>query len=921
MAALNQAKIIKALEKLTVEATPSNFFFGFLKAFGFANSTIKFLEKNDKSRNIALTDGDYGLAKQIYFRPVAQGADINGVLDELIDCQSLQQHKVRFFITTDFKTIAAYDKRVDDRVEFEWEDLKTNFDFFLPLTGQYEKPVAYSSHPADVKACEKMGRLYDIIKVLNHYDDSNLHSLNVFLTRLLFCFFAEDTGIFRIKSQMTDALASMTAKDGHDLPEFFDQLFAVLDLPDNSVERKNFPATLQAFPYVNGGLFREQIEVPVLNAKARNILLDCGRLVWSEISPVIFGSMFQSVMNPEERHEIGAHYTSEKNIFKVIGPLFLDGLKEEFERICSLKNGSDRKKKLEAFQKKLATLRFLDPACGCGNFLIVAYREIKMLELQVAKELYANKPGTLSIDLSLEENISQVSIDQFYGIELLEFPVEVARVSMWLMEHVVNLRFGEQFGAVFPSIPLKKTPQIVCANALTTDWSTVIDPTELDYIMGNPPFSGALTMTTEQKKEILTVCNEVDKAKSLDYVVGWYFKACHFAEMNKKIEVGFVSTNSICQGEQVAPIWGTLLDKGVFINFAHQTFQWKNDAKKNAGVYCVIVGWGFRERLQKAIFHYQTVNSEPMKTLVRSINGYLMEGNPHIFVNARSKVLSSPLNLVYGNMPRDGGCLIVEAHQYDEILLKAPFLDKYLKKLIGSKELLHNLRRYCFWLTSISLSDSMELPIVGERVRECSAFRAKSKAASTRKMAETAHLFAQRTQPEGISAIVIPRVSSERREYIPMSFIDGDTIVTDLCHIVPHGGLYDFGILESRMHMTWMRTVCGRLESRYRYSRDLCYNTFPWPDATEPQKKVIENLANNVLMIREFYPDMTLADLYDPDKMPEDLRKAHQELDAAVDKLYRRKPFDNDEQRLKHLFGRYEKLVKGEDSSTLYHEE
>lgn len=914
MGALNQAKIIKALEKLTLEATPSNFFFGFLKAFGFANSTIKFLEKNDKSRNIALTDGDYGLAKQIYFRPVAQGADVNAALDELIDCQSLQQHKVRFFITTDFKTIAAYDKRVDDRVEFEWEDLKTNFDFFLPLTGQYEKPVAYSPHPADVKACEKMGRLYDIIKVLNHYDDSNLHSLNVFLTRLLFCFFAEDTGIFRIKSQMTDALASMTAKDGHDLSEFFAQLFAVLDIPKNSEERKKFPATLQAFPYVNGGLFREQIEVPVLNAKARNILLDCGRLVWSEISPVIFGSMFQSVMNPEERHEIGAHYTSEKNIFKVIGPLFLDGLKEEFERICSLKNGSDRKKKLEAFQKKLATLRFLDPACGCGNFLIVAYREIKMLELRVAKELYANKPGTLSIDLSLEEDISQVSIDQFYGIELLEFPVEVARVSMWLMEHVMNLKFGEQFGAVFPSIPLKKTPQIVCANALTTDWSTVIDPTELDYIMGNPPFSGSQTMTKDQKQEVLEVCKSIDNAGTLDYVASWYVKACELMQKNSNISCAFVSTNSISQGRQVAPLWGHIFKSGVLITFAHQTFQWKNDAKQNAGVYCVVIGFSRDQKIKRKLFIYEDIKKNPIEISVNSINAYLSEGESSIFIKESSKSLSAKDELCFGNMPADGGNLIIEKSEFESFQVYPEFYP-YIKRLLGAKELLHCLSRYCLWLVDAP-KDVLDHTLIKERVEACAEVRKKG---SQKKLASKPHLFRDLNNPE--SAIVIPRVSSERREYIPMGFVDKSVIVSDSCQLMPNGTAYDFGILESRMHMTWMRTVCGRLESRYRYSRDLCYNTFPWPDATEPQKKVIENLANNVLMTREFYPDMTLADLYDPDKMPEDLRKAHQELDAAVDKLYRRKPFDNDEQRLKHLFGRYEKLVKGEDSSTLYHEE
>lgn len=913
MAALNQAKIIKALEKLTAEATPQNFFFGFLKAFGFANSTIKKLETNDKSRNIALINGDYGLAKQIYFRPVSSGSSINSSLDELIDHPTLQKHQVRFFITTDFNQIAAYDKRVDDRVEFEWEDLKTNFDFFLPLTGQYEKPVAYSSHPADVKACEKMGRLYDIIKVLNQYDDSNLHSLNVFLTRLLFCFFAEDTGIFPIKSQMTNALASMTAKDGHDLPEFFSQLFTVLDLPEQSEERRAFSATLQAFPYVNGGLFREKLEIPVLNAKARNILLDCGRLTWSEISPVIFGSMFQSVMNPEERHEIGAHYTSEKNIFKVISPLFLDDLKEEFERIVALKTASDRKKKLQAFQSKLSGLKFLDPACGCGNFLIVAYREIKLLELEVAKELYATQPGTLSIDLSLDENISQVSIDQFYGIELLEFPVEVARVSMWLMEHVMNLKFGEQFGAVFPSIPLKKAPQIVCANALTTDWTSVVNPHELDYIMGNPPFSGSQTMSKAQKTEVLDVCKDIELAGTLDYVAAWYVKASDVISMNPLVECGFVSTNSICQGRQVAPLWGYIFENGHSITFAHQTFQWKNEAKGNAGVFCVIIGFTKKQTTKKKLFVYESIKADPIEITVDSINGYLCEGDSSTFLKESGKALSADKDICFGNMAADGGNLIIEKSEMDEFNAY-PSLRPYIKNLLGAKEMLHCLPRFCLWLVGAP-KEVLDIPLVKQRIEACKAVREKG---SQKKLAKTPHLFRELINPK--TAIVVPSVSSERREYIPMNFVGDDTIVTT-CHVVPNGTLFDFGILESRMHMTWMRTVCGRLKSDYRYSKDLCYNTFPWPEATPPQKKVIENLANNILMTREFYPDMTLADLYDPDKMPEDLRKAHQELDIAVDKLYRRKAFHNDEQRLKHLFGRYEKLVKGEDSSALFHEE
>lgn len=437
MAALNQAKIIKGLENLTKNLVQDSFFFDFLKVFGFSQPTIQKLAKNDRSRNIGIQDDDYGLTKQIYFRSIKRNQNARAELDELLKEAVIKTQKVRFVIVTNFKTLVAFDARVEDSIEIDLEDLRSNYDFFLPLTGKYEKPLAYSTHPADTKACEKMGRLYDIIRQLNHYDESNLHTLNVFLTRLLFCFFAEDTGIFPIEGQMTKAIESMTQKDGKDLPEFFTDLFAVLDLPEKSKFRKDYPATLRAFPYVNGGLFKERCAIPKMNAKARNILLDCGRLTWSDISPVIFGSMFQSVMDPELRHELGAHYTSEKNIFKVIGPLFLDDLKAELEGILELKQSKSKLKKLQDFQDKLASIVCLDPAAGCGNFLIVAYRELKHLELQAVEAMLSfEKVKDQSLFMAdWAEKYSKVSINQFYGIEIEEFPVDIARVSMCDVGH------------------------------------------------------------------------------------------------------------------------------------------------------------------------------------------------------------------------------------------------------------------------------------------------------------------------------------------------------------------------------------------------------------------------------------------------------------------------------------------------------
>lgn len=532
MAKLNHAKIIKGFEELINTTNGKDFFVSFLKTFSFPASTIRNVQAPNNGRNIAIAEGDYGLAKNMYFRPVAEGQDVHAVVQELIRNTAIAKQKVRFFMATDFKRMAAYDARVDDWADFDFCDLKANYEFFLPLTGLYEKPLAYTSHPADVKACEKMGKLYDIIRATNHYDDEHLHDLNVFLTRLLFCFFAEDTGIFPIQGQMTKAIEALTNTDGSDMQSFFERLFWMLDMAPDRYARKQETATLAAFPYVNGGLFRDKIHIPMFNARARNILLECGRLEWNQISPVIFGSMFQAVMKPEERHAFGAHFTSERNIQKVIEPLFLDDLKEELHTILETISDTQKKltkgqtEKLNAFQGKLASLTFLDPACGSGNFLIVSFREIKRLEFEAVKALHKFDSPDRSLWDDWKIEVSKVSLNQFYGIEIEEFPVEVARVSMWLMEHVMNVEFGKFFGATIPTIPLKDTAHIVCANALTTDWSTVIPVDRLSYIMGNPPFSVSQTMLKSQKDELVSVCGDaIDKPGTLDYVSAWYVKA------------------------------------------------------------------------------------------------------------------------------------------------------------------------------------------------------------------------------------------------------------------------------------------------------------------------------------------------------------------------------------------------------------
>ena len=912
MATLNQAKIIKALEKM-VTAPNDDFIFSFLSAYGTPNATIERLQMGDPQRNVAKIDGDIALPNQMYFHPVTDGSSLEKAFEDTLALPVIEQRKIRFILVTDYTTVIAYDRTVKDQTTFDYSDFKTNYEFFLPLTGLYEKAIAYSEHPADTKACEKMGRLYDHIQIINRYENHDeKHTLNVFLTRLLFCFFAEDTGIFPEQNQMVKALKSVTQENGSDVAEFFEKLFTVLDLPSDAPERTAFSATFQSFPYVNGGLFKEKTVIPTFDAKARRLLLDCGFLTWSDISPVIFGSMFQSIMDPDKRRSLGAHYTSEKNILKVVRPLFLDGLHEEFQKILGLKKG--KKKALEDFHAKIASLGFLDPACGCGNFLIVSYRELRELELQVLLAIKAETKGDtrfLALDI---RPLIKVSISQFYGIELEEFPVEVARVSMWLMEHVMNLKVGKTFGQVISSIPLQHSATIVCANALTIDWKDVVAPEKLHYIMGNPPFSGYQYMDEQQKEYIANLFKKNKYSRSIDLVSGWFLLASKFI-VKTDIEVSFVSTNSITQGEQVYPIWNDIFKIGIKINFAYKTFKWNNESKGNAAVHCVIIGFSYKETLS-----YRLYSSDDNFKFVSGITPYITEsdGKSNYIVCQSKHPICAKQNMALGNMPKDGGNLIIEFDELYSFLQEAPEAKPYIRRLYGAEEFIRNIKRYCLWL-KYAPQDILDIPVVKKRLEGVVAMRLSSKAASTRAYAKYPHLFRQITQPDDTPFLIIPLVSSERRKYIPIGFMGKENIVTNLVSIVPNATLYDFAILTSAMHMTWMRTVCGRLKSDYRYSRDLCYNTFPWPNVSEEQKKAVSELADMVLNIRNMYPDKTLAEMYDPDKMPEPLAEAHHNLDVAVDSLYRNTPFESDEERLQLLFKLYEKLVATKNAKEKSH--
>ncbi len=806
----------------------------------------------------------------------------------------------RLILICDFQTWDVYDLENGAALtSFMLEQLPDYIHLFHFLAG-YERRQYVEEDPVNIKAAELMGELHDRLKAIGYTG----HVLEVYLVRLLFCLFADDTGIFE-RDHFMNYLRDCTAEDGRDLAPLLAELFQVLNTP---VEQRfcTRNALLLALPYVNGGLFAEYLPMPAFDAEMRQILIDCCSLDWGKISPAIFGSMFQSVMKPEERRSLGAHYTSERNILKLINPLFMYALREEFEHICADRS-TRRQKNLEEFHHKLAGLNFLDPACGCGNFLVIAYRELRLLELEVIRQLESS--GQMFLDIS---ELCKVGVDQFYGIEIEEFPAQIAQVAMWLMDHQMNIEVGSHFGRYFARIPLKASATIVCANALRIDWETVVPKEKLSYIMGNPPFVGARMMSVEQKQEMRRIFASNSVAGTLDFVSAWYALAIAFMK-DTKIECAFVSTNSICQGEHINALWTQLFEKGCFINFAHKTFKWSSESAGAAAVFCCIVGFSLHKKERCVLYEYPDVKGQPISHTVDRINAYLETGD-FIIVSKAKESLSAQKEIRFGCMPRDGGYLILTPEERLDMIREEPETERFIRPYFGAQEFLHlvpgkqKALRYCLWLKNEKLPALARYSSVMQRVQACRAFRAGSKAASTRNFAAVPHMFCQIAQEGDEVCLLLPSVSSERREYIPMGFVDAGTIVSNSSFIVPHADLYDFAILTSRMHMAWMRRVCGRLEMRYRYSRDLCYNTFYWPEVSEVTRKRIETLAQTVLDIRKQYEEFSLSVLYNPETMPYELLQAHRKLDAAVEKAYGR-TFADDAERVAFLFEKYRELT------------
>ena len=824
----------------------------------------------------------------------------------------------QIIIVCDFARFRVHRLATGENFEFNLADLHKNIKLFGFIAG-YKAQLIQPQNPVNIKAAERMGKLHDALKASGYTD----HPLEVLLVRLLFCLFADDTGIFQPAAAFRSYIEERTAKDGSDLGPLLARLFQVLNT-DEPKRSKALDEQLAAFPYVNGKLFDEQLPMADFTSAMREALLDACALDWSAISPAIFGSLFQSIMDDKARRNLGAHYTSEENILKLIKPLFLDELWAEFEKVKNNRN------KLFEFHKKLRSLTFFDPACGCGNFLVISYRELRELELAVlrASAEKTNASGQLSVDV---HTLLGVNVDQFYGIEIEEFPAQIAQVALWLMDHQVNLRVSEEFGQYFARIPLRTTPHVVHGNALQLDWETVLPAANCSFVLGNPPFLGKSYQSKNQKIDLETVMQGVRGAGDLDFVAAWYVKAAGYIRSvpRKGLEptrCAFVSTNSITQGEQVGVLWGWLLSQGIHINFAHRTFSWSNEAKGNAAVHCVIIGFGLENRPNKVIFEYEDIKGEPHPVAANNINPYLIDA-ADIALSKRTSPICTVSGLINGSKPTDGGHLILSTEEKAVLIHAEPAAEQWIRPFLGADEFINNMERWCLWLTDCPPNLLTKMPRVLERVSAVRKFRLASTKAATRENANFPAHFAEKRQPLN-NYLLVPSVSSERRNYVPIGFIDSQVIVSNLVYCLPDATLFHFGILSSAMHNAWMRFTCGRLKSDYRYSNTIVYNNFPWPDLQKNTSNkalagvsiaytAIENAAKTVLDERAKHQTganpASLADLYDPLTMPPALLKAHQKLDAAVDKAYEsqggKKAYKSDAERVAFLFDLYQRLT------------
>lgn len=903
---MNIAQIEENVKALMVgvvagQVDQAAFIYELLLAYGHRKQSVTRLrsgERNMASKSNEPCHDEIIWKRHLYYRKV-EGNALHAEIDQMRREKLVATNKIRFVIVTNFDQLLAVDTKTSDILDINLDELSKQFDFFLPWAGM-EKAVYQGENPADVKAAEKMAKLFDLIKGDN-FDETNkgdtkaLHKLNVFLTRLLFCFFAEDTEIFT-DNQFSHAIQSHTKADGSDLSAYLNRLFTVLNTADGdrgALPDAPHPQYLANFPYVNGGLFADDIPSPAFTAKSRRMLIECGsELNWSDINPDIFGSMIQAVVHPDQRGGMGMHYTSVTNIMKVIEPLILNDLYEELEKVESSAI------KLQKLQQRLGEIKIFDPACGSGNFLIIAYKELRKLEMEVLKrlqELEIGKTGQIS------QAFSVIKLSQFYGIELDDFAHEVAILSLWLAEHQMNVEFKVEFGESVAALPLQKSGNIICGNAARVEWNTVCqnDGSEI-YICSNPPYYGARNQSQAQKEDVKRAFDGDKNHKDADYISCWFIYASKYIQ-GSITRFAFVSTNSVCQGDHVAILWPTIFSFGLEIYFAHESFKWTNNARQAAGVTCVIIGIRNKADEQKYIYRQSFVIA------VGNINGYLANARD-VVVGKRNEPISPRTKMVMGSQARDGGYLILTIEERNTIIALYPEARRLFKVLIGSDEFIKGKERSCLWISDEDRKFAESIPEIASRIHSVHDFRVASKAKTTNGYAAIPHKFAQRAHKE-TGAIIIPAVSSERRKYIPMGFVDNQTIISNRAFVIYSQDPLLFGVISSYLHMVWVNAVAGRLETRINYSSGICYNNFPMPSFSKNETEKIISCVFKVLEVREQNSDKTIAALYDPENMPEGLISAHDELDRAVEQCYRKNEFESDDERLEFLFNMYEKTL------------
>lgn len=880
--------------------------FDLLLAYGRAQSNVTRLRNG--SYNVAEDPSrDYAQKNIVYFRPLVDGdtpttpaereAKLLDAVQHLRTHERVIRYNTRFVIATDYHWLAAVDIKTNENRIFPLGQLAKHYSFFLPWAGMEKAQYAAEKH-ADTKAAQHMGELFDALVKANAVSlqtDEDRHRLNVFFTRLLFCYFAEDTGLFPDGS-FTQAIASHSREDGTGTNTIIEEIFAALDVADKS----DYPAHLQVFPYVNGRLFSddERFQVPRFDAKSRDLLIRLGRLIWQDINPDIFGSMFQAVVHSGSRSELGQHYTSVPNILKTIEPLFLDELKQQFEAAY------DSAPRLEKLLHRIGNIKVFDPACGSGNFLVIAYKELRRLEHAILQRL-----ETLSVKRQTLFEQSVVKIDNFFGIEIDDFATEVAILALWIAKHQMNQEFEDKFGVTLHMIPLRSMGQITCANATRVDWEEICphDADDEVYLIGNPPYLGSSMQSKEQKEDLAAVYGDRKYSKKIDCVSGWFIKGADYIA-GSNAELAFVTTNSITQGDHVALLFPDIFSKGLEIGYAYTSFKWSNSARGNAGVTVAVISLQNRKKSPKFLF------TGDVRTEVSQINGYLAEGST-IALYARRNPISSLLpSMLKGSQPTDGGNLSLNSYERDQLLAESPEALKYMKQYMGAADFIKGEDRYCLWINDGEQKEASAIPEIDRRLSGVRNFRSSSKKAPTQKLADEPWRFGERRY-KPTESIIVPSVSSERRAYVPIGYLSPDTVISNAAFAIYDAEPWLFALLTSKMHMAWLGAVGGKMKTDYRYSNTIVYNNFPVPDLKLKTKEQLTQTALRILDVREYYCENTLAELYDPDKMPDLLREAHDNNDALVDKIYQRgtKPFHSDDERLAELFKRYEEMTAGEN--------